>query len=216
MMRAAQGRTTLQGDLTMIARGGRTAVAATALAAAASLLVSAYMTIGLAAFAVFLAIMFRDPRRDVGEGIVSPADGTVREVDERTGLVSIYLALRNVHVTRAPMDGTVERAAHVAGRHSPAFTNRSIENERLEISFSTESGPVSLVEMVGSIARRIVPYIKDGQSLRKGDRISLIRFGSRADLRLPPSRTRLAVKKGDKVRAGETKIAEVLPDERLE
>jgi phosphatidylserine decarboxylase len=210
MRRFARRGTTLQRDFVMIARGGRAAVAVTALGAAAALLLNEYLAMGLAGFAVFLAVVFRDPKRTVGEGVVSPADGTVREVDEAAGYVSIYLALRNVHVTRAPMGGRVERAAHVMGRHSPAFTRRSVENERFEISISTDSGPASLVEMVGSIARRIVPYIRDGQMLRKGDRISLIRFGSRVDLRLPPSNTRITVKKGDRLRAGETKVAEVL------
>ncbi len=194
----------------MIARGGRVAVAFASLSAIAALVLSLYLTIALAGLTVFLVVMFRDPKREVGQGIVSPADGTVREVDHANGYLSIYLALRNVHVTRAPMDGTVERTAHVMGRHSPAFTKKSVENERFEITIRTENGPASLAEMAGSIARRIVPYIEDGQTLRKGDRISLIRFGSRVDLRLPPSEVSITVRRGDRLRAGETKIAEVL------
>lgn len=199
----------------MIAKGGRMAVAIVALAAALALLWSVYLAAALVGFAVFLAVIFRDPKRTPGQGIVSPADGTVRDVDPATGYLSIYLALRNVHVTRAPMDGTVERAAHVVGRHSPAFTRRSVENERLEVTLATESGPATLVEMVGSIARRIVPYIQEGQAVRKGERMSLIRFGSRVDVRLPPLKTRIIVSKGDKLRAGVTTIGEVL-DGRVE
>ncbi|MBN1677537.1 MAG: phosphatidylserine decarboxylase [Candidatus Thermoplasmatota archaeon] len=194
----------------MIARGGRAAVAFVSLCVIPALLLSPYLSIALAGLALVFVFMFRDPNRDVGQGIVSPADGTVREVDHANGYLSIYLALRNVHVTRAPMDGTVKRAAHVMGRHVPAFTKKSVENERLEITMGTKNGPASMIEMAGIIARRIVPYIEEGQTLRKGDRISLIRFGSRVDLRLPPSEMSITVRRGDKLRAGETKIAEVL------
>lgn len=194
----------------MIAKGGRTAVALASFCVIPALVFDIYLAVAIAGLALFLAFVFRDPRRKVGQGIVSPADGTIREVDRENGYVSIYLGLRNVHVTRAPMDGTVQRAAHIMGRHSPAFMRRSEENERLEITLGTESGPATLVEMVGSLARRIVPYIKDGQVVRKGDKVSLIRFGSRVDLRLPHHRARILVRKGDRVRAGETSIAEVL------
>jgi phosphatidylserine decarboxylase len=193
----------------MIARGGRTAVAVVLVCAVLALFVHVYLAVALTGFTLFLAAIFRDPRRIVGHGIVSPADGTIRDVDVERGYLSIYLALRNVHVTRAPMSGTVSRTAHIEGRHSPAFTRRSVENERLEITILTECGPASLVQMVGSVARRIVPYIEEGRVLSKGERISLIRFGSRVDMWLPPSKFEMKVKKGDKVRAGETKIAEV-------
>lgn len=194
----------------MIARGGRGAVAVTAVSAPVALALNPYLAVALAGLTLWLAMMFRDPKRTMGEGVVSPADGTVREVDEANGFVSIYLALRNVHVTRAPVDCSVLGSKHIMGRHSPAFTKKSVDNERLEITVRTDGGPASLVEMAGSIARRIVPYISEGQVLRKGDRISLIRFGSRVDVRLPASKFRIVAKKGDKVRAGETTIAEVL------
>lgn len=194
----------------MIAKGGRGAVAVTAVSAPLALVLSPYLAVALAGLTLWLAIMFRDPRRTMGDGIVSPADGAVREVDQASGYLSIYLALRNVHVTRAPFDCAVLGSRHIMGRHSPAFTKRSVENERLEITVQTDGGPASLVEMAGSIARRIVPYISQGQTLRKGDRISLIRFGSRVDIRLPPDKFRIVAKKGDRVRAGETTIAEVL------
>jgi len=194
----------------VIAKGGRGAVAVTAVSAPVALALNPYLAVALAGLTLWLAMMFRDPSRTAGEGVVSPADGTVREVDEARGFVSIYLALRNVHVTRAPVDCRVLESEHIMGRHSPAFSKRSVENERLEVRVQTEGGPASLVEMAGSIARRIVPYISQGQVLRKGDRISLIRFGSRVDVRLPSSEYRIVAKKGDKVRAGETTIAEVL------
>jgi phosphatidylserine decarboxylase len=199
----------------LIAKGGRGFVGLGVLATIAALPFEKYAAIGFGAFTVFLAIMFRDPKRTIGKGIVAPADGTIREVDPSKGLVSTYLALRNVHVTRAPIPGVVEKAEIVKGRHAPAFAKTSTENQRFEILVRTNIGQVRAVEMVGALARRIVPYIKEGQSLAKGEKLSLIRFGSRVDLFLPVGSVRIIVKKGQKVRAGLTQIAEV-PDGGLE
>jgi phosphatidylserine decarboxylase len=194
----------------LIAKGGRGFVGLGVLATIASLPFEIYASIGFGAFTVFLAIVFRDPRRTIGKGIVAPADGTIREVDPATGLISTYLALRNVHVTRAPIPGVVEMAEIIKGKHRPAFAKTSARNQRLEILVRTDIGQVRAVEMVGAIARRIVPYIRVGQSLAKGEKLSLIRFGSRVDLFLPIGSVRIMVKKGQKVKAGLTQIAEVL------
>ncbi len=193
----------------MIARGGRLFVGLGVVACAAALPFEPWASVGLGGFTIFLACMFRDPRRTIGEGIVAPADGTIREIDDSKGLVSTYLALRNVHVTRAPIPGRVIRTEIIRGRHSPAFTKDSGHNQRLEIVFDTRIGQVRAVEMVGALARRIVPYIGPGQSLSKGEKMSLIRFGSRVDLFFPTGSIRITVKKGQRVRAGATQIAEV-------
>lgn len=193
----------------MIAKGGRKFVGISAAASAASLPFFLPLSAAVAALTVFLLLVFRDPERTVGQGIVAPADGTVREVDLPRGLVSIYLALRNVHVTRAPIDGVVESTEHRQGKHRPAFTSSTPSNERMEISLKTGIGRVSVVQMTGAVARRIVPYIAEGQELHKGTRLSLIRFGSRVDLYLPPARVRILAKKGQRLHAGETCIAEV-------
>jgi phosphatidylserine decarboxylase len=169
-----------------------------------------YVGIGFLILTSFLIFVFRDPSRTAGQGVVSPADGTVREVDPKTGLVSIYLALRNVHVTRSPMKGEVTKSSHVRGRHRPAFTKATPENERLELSIKSAIGEVLMVQMAGALARRIVPYVGEGQTVEKGAKLSLIRFGSRVDLRLPPSSVRILATEGQRVRAGVTPIAEVL------
>ncbi len=193
----------------MIARGGRLFVGLGAAASIAALPFVPYASIGLGGFTIFLACVFRDPRRTIGKGIVAPADGTIREVDERTGLVSTYLALRNVHVTRAPIPGKVIKAEVIRGKHSPAFAKDSGHNQRLEIVLQTGIGQVRTIEMVGALARRIVPYIEPGQLLSKGEKISLIRFGSRVDLFLPIGSAKITAKKGQRVRAGSTQLAEV-------
>lgn len=193
----------------MIARGGRGFVGAGALASVVALPFAVYVSVALAGLTVFLAAIFRDPKRDVGRHIVAAADGVVREADPERGFVSTYLALRNVHVTRAPVEGVVESVVRSQGKHLPAFSKRSPQNERVEIKMRTDMGGVTVVEMTGAIARRIVPYVAEGQKLSKGEKISLIRFGSRVDLHLPPERARIVVAKGQRLRAGETTIAEV-------
>ena len=179
------------------------------MAAAVSAPFYIYASIGFLGFAIFLIFVFRDPARTIAEGIVAPADGTVREVDAEKGLVSIYLALRNVHVTRSPVEGVVQKTMHVSGSHKPAFSKKTTSNERMEISLMSGIGQISMVQMTGALARRIVPYVKEGQSVGKGAKLSLIRFGSRVDLVLPPSKVRIVVSKGQKLRAGVTRIAEV-------
>jgi phosphatidylserine decarboxylase len=193
----------------LIAKGGRAFVGIAVLAAAVSAPFYIYASIGFLGFAIFLIFVFRDPARTIAEGIVAPADGTVREVDAEKGLVSIYLALRNVHVTRSPVEGVVQKTMHVSGSHKPAFSKKTTSNERMEISLMSGIGQISMVQMTGALARRIVPYVKEGQSVGKGAKLSLIRFGSRVDLVLPPSKVRIVVSKGQKLRAGVTRIAEV-------
>ena len=196
----------------VIAKGGRGFVAIGAVATLAAIPFSLFATVGLLALTLFLAIVFRDTGRTIGDGVVAPADGTVREVDQEKGYVSTYLALRNVHVTRSPIDGIVRKRQRQHGKHAPAFSSKTVHNERLEIQLGTRLGDVSIVQMTGAIARRIVPYVHEGQSLGKGEKLGLIRFGSRVDVFMPPSSVRITVKKGDKLRAGVSRIAEVLND----
>lgn len=181
-------------------------------AAAALLPVSLPASAGFWVLTGFLVFVFRDPERSPGPGVVSPADGTVRQVDAEEGLVSIYLALRNVHVTRAPLDGVVSGVERSPGGHLPAFSRRSPANERVHVSMDTPIGPVSITHISGILARRIVPYIGTGNRVDKADRLGLIRFGSRVDLVLPPGRVAIKAAKGDRLRAGVSCIAEVLDD----
>lgn len=192
----------------MIAKGGRAFVGLSALAIAVSYPFSLAAAVAFAGLTTFFLLVFRDPGRIAGRGIVSPADGTVREVDPENGLVSIYLALRNVHVTRAPAPGTIEAVKHTPGTHAPAFSRKTQQNERAELTLTSDLGQITIVEMTGAIARRIVLYVRAGQTLAKGQKLGLIRFGSRVDIFLPPS-VKITVAKGDRVRAGVTMIAGV-------
>jgi phosphatidylserine decarboxylase len=158
---------------------------------------------------VFVAVFFRDPEREIGEGIISPADGRIDFVEEDERKISVVMGLRHVHVTRAPHDGEIVSISRESGKHRPAFTDVSKTNERVELVISGRLGDFIVTLVTGFVARRIFPYVKVGDKLRKGDRIGIIRFGSRVDLALPKS-CRIVAASGGKVKAGESQIAEVI------
>ena len=164
-------------------------------------------------FALYMIIIsfFRDPERDISEGIVSPADGRIMEIETRGREVkiSIFMSIWDVHVNRAPTDCTVLSKERHPGGYVPAFNKESERNERVEYTLSTHFGRMSLVQIAGALARRIIPYVEAGDRLSAGDRLGLIRFGSRVDLvfRLP-SGWSVRVDKGDKTTAGVTVLAE--------
>ncbi len=172
-------------------------------------LVSAWLTLAFAAVGGFVLFFFRDPERSPPfSGIVSPADGKVtviREEDDRLR-VGVFMSPFDVHVNRAPADGTVEGVEHRPGGYRPAFSKDSEHNERVEIGF--EEFSVTLI--AGAFARRITPYVEVGDELSRGEKIGHIAFGSRADVLLPQGigRADLLVEKGDRVTAGETLLAD--------
>lgn len=155
----------------------------------------------------FFAWFFRDPEREIGKGIVSPADGVVTDVGEKEGtkFLSIFMNLHDVHVNRAPEQGKILSVRHFPGKHSVAFGSNVMENEHAVIEIETEHGILKIVQIAGIFARRITTYVKPGDFVRKGERIGIIFLGSRVELSLPPDAV-LRVKKGEKVRAGETTI----------
>ncbi|HEY3130506.1 MAG TPA: phosphatidylserine decarboxylase family protein [Acidobacteriota bacterium] len=168
---------------------------------------------GLAAAAAILALFviffFRDPEREIPakDGmIVSPADGKVVRIATGKGnlplQVSIFLSVFDVHVNRAPIEGRVTRMEHRKGSFKAAFDDAaSLENERNIVDIEGGNHSVEVVLIAGLIARRIVSWISPGDRLERGQRIGLIRFGSRVDLFLPRD-VELHVKKGDHVRGG--------------
>ena len=152
---------------------------------------------------------FRDPERVSPEGIVAPADGVVTLVEQMPDggfRMNTFMSPLHVHVNRAPIDSTVVRITHHPGGYLPAFTKESERNERLVWELDSPIGPVKLVQIAGAMARRIIPYLQEGEAVSKGERIGIIRLGSRVDLYLPPG-PQVLVKVGDNVVAGETQIA---------
>jgi len=162
---------------------------------------------------IFFLIFFRDPERIIGEGIVSPADGRIRDIkmEKDQVFISIFMDVTNVHVNRMPIDGTITQMKHFQGKHLRAYKKESEYNERVTIDIDSPIGKVRVIQIAGFIARRIYPYIKKGDKLKKGDKIGIIRFGSRVDVYLPANKTKnVNVKIKDIVYAGVTTIAEII------
>jgi phosphatidylserine decarboxylase len=182
--------------------------------AAAALLAPVAFPLSLLALAAggFVAWFFRDPERQPsGPGVVSPADGRVSVVRAEGDQfrVGVFMNVTDVHVNRAPFDGTVEGVTHRSGKHLPAFSKESERNERVDVAVETDDGPAELSLIAGAFARRIHPYVRAGEDLTRAQRIGHIDFGSRADVLLPPAYDRedLLVAEGDRVRAGESIVA---------
>ncbi len=171
--------------------------------------------------AIFIVQFFRDPPRAVPaqpNAVLSAADGRVVCVRKTLDpymqtdslLVSVFMNVFNAHSNRSPVDGTIERVEYQAGTFVNADLDKaSTENERNALVMKLPSGErISVVQVAGLIARRIVCHVKAGDALARGQRYGFIRFGSRVDLYLPPSaRPKVAV--GDKVYATSTIIAEL-------
>lgn len=160
---------------------------------------------------IVMIIFYRDPPRTIGNGVVSPADGKVIRVDHKRRTLSIFMNIHNVHVNRAPVGGRVVKVKRFPGLHSPAYSEKAKRNERVETTIVSRIGPMKVVQTAGLLARRIVPYVRPGMLLRKGQRIGMIVFGSGVTVEMPEN-VRILVKRGQKVKAGETSIGEVVHD----
>lgn len=135
---------------------------------------------------IFFIVFFRDPERiPSGEedDIVSPADGTVISIQNMTAC--IFMNIHNVHVNRAPLAGIVTHIDYKPGGYIPAFNKDSEVNERNHIVLRTASGTIELTQIAGVLTRRIVSYISEGMQVKRGERIGMIRFGSRVDITIP-------------------------------
>jgi len=176
---------------------------------------------------VWCALFFRDPVRvtPVREGlVVSPADGRVSMIapalppaelglgDQPLLRVSIFMSVFNCHVNRSPVAGRVDRIAYRPGKFLNADLDKASEdNERNGLVIATPSGRIGVVQIAGLVARRIVCFVREGQLVGTGERFGLIRFGSRLDVYLPEG-SRALVAVGQTAVAGETVLADLLPN----
>jgi len=181
----------------------------------------------------FLMQFFRDPNRKIplNNGlIVAPADGrvlkgkidcvkTVSYEDPlmehilspggKGILVSTFMSPFDVHVNRAPISGRIVKTQHYPGKFKIAMRSVLAENEKNLIVIDSEYGKVGVIQIAGFVARRIVQYVEEGDYVKTGDRLGMIRFGSRVDLIIPYENTDLMVEEGKKPIAGETIIAQM-------
>jgi phosphatidylserine decarboxylase len=173
---------------------------------------------------LWCAYFFRDPPRvtPLADGlVVAPADGRVSRVTNAVpppelalgtaalARVSIFMSVFDCHVNRSPIGGRVERMAYRAGKFLNADLDKASEdNERNCLLIAGARGRIGVVQIAGLIARRIVPFVREGEEVGAGERIGMIRFGSRVDVYLPDG-VRPLVSEGQIAVAGETIIADV-------
>ena len=188
-------------------------------------LVAGYRGLGLVLLLLTLFVLwfFRNPQRKTPEKetlVISPADGKVIRIEEtaseeqpgKTCLkISIFMNVFNVHVNRIPYSGRVRFIRYRPGKFLSANLDKaSALNERNTVMVQTDDGKeIMTVQIAGLIARRIVCWLREGMQVRKGDRFGLIRFGSRLEVFLPLG-SAILVEVGDRVRAGETPIGELI------
>ena len=175
----------------------------------------------LVLLALWVAYFFRDPERTGERGpslVVSPADGKlimITEVDEPTFVqgratrLSIFMNVFNVHVNRYPVDGVVRYVHYNKGKFLNAAAEKSsLENEQMSVGIDNGRHRILVRQIAGLIARRIVTYSKVGETVKQGDRMGIIRFGSRVDVFLPVN-SKLRAKVGDITAAGVTVLADL-------
>jgi len=210
-----------------LAREGYPFIAAAATAAVLVLAAAAYwnwtvfwgLGVILALLAVCIAGFFRDPEREGPTGtdlVLAPADGKVIDIqslDEPDFLrgpavrISIFLSLLDVHVNRYPVSGHIGLRSYNPGRFEPAWRGTaSLSNERSTTGIEASAGPLLVRQIAGLAARRIVTYARLGEQVQQGERMGLIRFGSRVDVFMPPHAAP-AVAVGDRAVGGVTVLA---------
>jgi len=175
----------------------------------------------LTLIALWVAYFFRDPERTGARGehlVIAPADGKVvmiTEVDEPTFVhgratrVSIFMNVFNVHVNRYPISGTVRYVHRSPGKFlNAAAEQSSLENEQASVGVEADGQRILVRQIAGLIARRIHTYSREGERVEQGERMGIIRFGSRVDVFVPPTSS-VRVKVGQVTVAGTTVIAEL-------
>jgi phosphatidylserine decarboxylase len=186
-----------------------------ALALGLALLGHRRLAVPFAAAAAASAGFFRDPERaipTVANGVLAPADGRVLSIEDAVDpfvgpavRVAIFLSPLDVHVNRAPIAGVVTDTVYTPGRFAAAYDAAAEANERCAVRIQGEHARVTVVQIAGVVARRIVCRVGSGDKLAAGDRFGMIRFGSRTDCYMPRA-TEITVRVGETVRGGQTVI----------
>jgi phosphatidylserine decarboxylase len=195
--------------------------AAVLLAVVIGFAVNPYWAVIPAVLAGFFTFFFRNPQRTIPMDksfVVSPADGKVMDivamdsddfVKEPCNKVIIFLSVFNVHINRSPIEGEIKCQSYTCGRFKPAYKDSvGFENERHMIGIENDKLRITVTQIAGILARRIVSWVTLDDVLTKGERYGLIRFGSCTEVVMPKN-VDVIVRKGDKVIGGETIIGRI-------
>lgn len=193
----------------------------TAVTAAVFLLFGIWIAFLPFALTLFMLFFFRDPERKTPEDkniFISPADGKIIVIKDTfeneylktdAKMISIFMSPLNVHVNRIPCDSVVKNVFHKKGKFLAAYKeNASIENESISLVLDTKYGGILVRQVAGYIARRAVCRVKAGDALKQGERYGIIKFSSRLDVYLPKN-SKINIKLGEKVKAGETILSHI-------
>ncbi len=154
---------------------------------------------------IFIIFFHRDPdRAPKGDGMLSPADGRVLPAEQNK--IAVFMGPWDVHVNRAPLSGLVKAVERKKGGHTPAFLESATRNDQTRILLETNYGDIEIRQISGSLVRDIICYVSPGDSVSRGERIGMVRFGSRVEVTIPPG-FEICVENGEKVHAGESIIA---------
>lgn len=180
-----------------------------------------YAAIFPAVLAVYFAYFFRNPNRDISldeSAVISPADGTVQEVSSVEyddfikgpgSKITVFMSVFNVHVNRSPISGEIKCQKYVCGRFRPAYKDSvGFENEHHLIGIENSRLRITVTQIAGILARRIVSWVTLNDNLRQGDLYGMIRFGSCLEI-VMPEHVKVLVKKGDKVVGGQTVLGRI-------
>lgn len=160
-------------------------------------------------------LFFRDPPRVVNSdagSVLAPADGRIYAINPSQGIIRIRMSIFNVHVTRAPITGTITAIQRESGRHWPFFSilhRGTLENARQTILIVASTGKFSVIQIVGILARRAICYLNEGDTVQQGDRLGMLRYGSEVDVQLPLNKYDITVKEKDRTVAGITQLAKL-------
>lgn len=176
---------------------------------------SVYVAVLLFILAAFVCYFFRNPRRQIPQGmnlIVSPADGKVVKIAKNPAngdqTISIFLNIFNVHVTRSPIAGELKEFEYKRGRFKAAFDEEASRvNEQNIVTIAGEGVQVVVRQIAGLIARRVICWFNPGRKLQRGELFGLIRFGSRVDVTVP-EKVRIQARVGDHVKGGSSILGE--------
>lgn len=193
-------------------------ILASALGLAMSFQPALFLAVLLGGVLLFLLYFFRDPVRQTPSGpglVVAPSDGRVLSLEKvmdspyvgGAGLrISVFLSPLDVHIIRSPLEGVVDYASYHPGKFIAAYKNEASQNnERLEMGLSSQKGKVILKQIAGFLARRIVCHAVEKQPLARGERLGIIKFGSRVELVLP-SNVEIKIREQELLKGGETVV----------